>query len=184
MVRARDLQATGLTRQDLYRLRDRGLLQQVGRGLFRAPEAPPSPHQALAEVCARVPQGVICLLSALRVHEIGTQLPGEVWVALPRGAWQPRVNEWAVRFCRFGGAAYSEGIERRFADGVEIRVYSVAKTVVDCFKYRNKIGLDVALEALRAARRKKACTYDQLWACARVCRVRHIMLPYLEAMDG
>ena len=184
LVHARTLRDSGLTRQALYRLRDRGVLQQVGPGLFRAPQVEPTQHQTLVEVCLRAPRGVVCLLSALRFHDIGTQLPPEVWLALPLGAWQPRIAEWGVRFLHFSGDAYATGIEHHTVGGADVRVYGVAKTVADCFKFRNQIGLDVAMEALREAGRAKACTVDEIWRCARVCRVQRVMLPYLEAMNG
>jgi predicted transcriptional regulator of viral defense system len=129
-----------------------------------------------------VPSGVVCLLSALRLHGLTTQAPFEVWMALDTKAWLPKVDHPPLRFVRFSGAALREGVQRKKIEGVEVRFYSPAKTVADCFKYRNKIGLDVALEALRECRRQKRATADELWHFARVCRVANVMRPYMEAV--
>jgi predicted transcriptional regulator of viral defense system len=181
-LRPRDLAERGIPRDYLDRLHRRGLIERVGRGLYAWPESDFSEHHSLVEAVQQVPQGVVCLLSALRFHELTTQLPHEVWLALPPKAWKPSVAYPPLRIVRFSGAALSEGIERHPIEGTTIAVYGVAKTVADCFKYRNKIGLDVALEALRDCWRQKRCTMDDLWQAARICRMGNVMRPYLEAL--
>jgi len=134
------------------------------------------------EVASRVPQSVICLLSALRFHGLTTQAPFEIWIAVDRRAWRPRIDYPPIRVLRFSGRALTEGIETHTIGGVKVHVYSPAKTVADCFKYRNKFGLDVALEALRDVWRAKRATIDELLRCARICRVEGVMRPYLESL--
>ncbi len=141
-----------------------------------------SVHHGLAQACKQVPRGVICLLSALQFHQIGTQSPFEVWMALDRNAARPRIDYPPLRIMRFSGEALTEGIERHTIEGVPAKLYNPAKTVVDCFKYRNKIGLDVAMEALRDCCAQKKCSNDDLWRYAKICRVANVMRPYLEAI--
>lgn len=184
VLRPRDLDPYGIPRSYLTRLERVGRLQRVGRGLYALPDAVPTEHRALAEVAKRVPAGVICLLSALRFHELTTQAPHEVWLAIDRKARRPRVHYPPLRIVRFSGAALHEGIEIHMLEGVKTRVFSPAKTVADCFKYRNKIGLDVSIEALRECRRSQRCSMDELWRYAGICRVRNVMRPYLEAVAG
>jgi len=142
-----------------------------------------SEHRSLAEACKRIPNGVICLLSALRFHELTTQSPLEVWLAIGEKAWRPRVEYPPLRIVRFASAALSAGVEEHRIDGVSVPVFIPAKTVADCFKYRNKIGLDVAIEALRECWRSKRCTMDDLWQYAKICRVQNVMRPYLESLS-
>lgn len=184
LLRARDLAAHGLPTMTLSRLVASGQLQRVARGVYSLPEQAISAHRSLAEVAIRVPQGVVCLLSALRFHEIGTQAPFEVWLALPQTMPTPRFQRPALRVVRMSGAALAEGVERVVVDGVSVAVFSPAKTVADCFKYRNKIGLDVALEALGEAWRARKLTMDELWHYATIDRVHNVMRPYLEALDA
>jgi predicted transcriptional regulator of viral defense system len=139
-------------------------------------------HHSLAEVCKRVPNGVVCLLSALRFHEITTQAPFEVWLAISEKAWRPRLEYPPIRVARFSQTALHAGIEEYQIEGVTVRVYSAAKTVADCFKYRNKIGLNVAIEALRECWQSRRCNMDELWRYADICRVRNVMRPYLETI--
>ncbi len=181
IIRPRDLDEHGISRMSLRRLLDRGLLYRIGRGVYVAADAEPAEHYSLVEAAKRVPAGVICLLSALRFHDIGTQSPFEVWMAIDRKGWQPKDTS-GLRIVRFSGLALTYGIEERDIEGVTVRVYIPAKTVADCFKYRNKIGLDVALEALRDCWRQKKATMDELWAAAKVCRVANIMRPYMESL--
>jgi predicted transcriptional regulator of viral defense system len=181
-LRPRDLAGQDIPRDYLDRLRRRGLVERIGRGLYACVDSEPSEHRSLVEAARQVPQGVICLLSALRYHELTTQDPHEVWIALPPKAWKPRVQQPALRIVRFSGAALSTGVERHRIEGADIPIYGVAKTVADCFKYRNKIGLDVALEALRDCWRQKRCTMDELWQAARACRMTNVMRPYLEGL--
>ena len=182
VLRPRDLDAHHLPRQYLRILCDQGEVQRVGRGLYVAADAEPSIHHALAQAGKRVPQGVVCLLSALRFHELTTQAPFQVWLALSARSWRPQVDYPPLRVVWFSGEALTCGVEEHGIEGVSVRIYSVAKTVADCFKCRNKIGLDVALEALRDAWRQRLFTMDELWRFAQVDRVARIMRPYLESL--
>lgn len=184
MIRPKELDRYGIPRRYLYRLEQDGKLQRVGRGLYALPDAEPSENRSLAEAAKRVPTGVICLLSALRFHELTTQAPFEVWIAIGQKAWRPRVEYPPLRVVRFSGAALREGVEEHVVEGVRVSVYSPAKTVADCFKYRNKIGLDVAIEALRECLRARRCSRDDIWHYARVCRVQNVIRPYLEAVTA
>ena len=147
-----------------------------------AADAEPTENQTLAEVCKRVPHGVVCLLSALQFHELTTEAPFEVWLAIGEKAWLPKVDYPPLRIVRFSKAALTSGIEQHKISAVTVRVYDPAKTVADCFKYRNKVGQDVALEALRFCRERKRTPVSELLEYARICRVQNIMSPYLEAM--
>jgi len=182
VIRPRDLAGMGVQRTHLQRLLQQGRLARVGRGLYILPEAEITERHSFAEACKRVPNGVVCLLSALRFHELTTQAPFEIWLAIDRKARLPKVDTPPLRIVRFSGAALSEGIEKHIIEGVAVRVYNPAKTVADCFKYRNKIGLDVALEALRECRRERRATMDEIWRYAVICRVANVMRPYLEAL--
>jgi predicted transcriptional regulator of viral defense system len=182
LIRPRDLAPLGIPRVALTRAVRRGELERIGRGLYGLPGRPVSAHGVLAEVASRVPKGVVCLLSALRFHGLTTQAPFEVWLAIENKAIAPKLDYPPLRIVRFSGAALTEGVEEHVVDGVTVRVTGVAKTVADCFKYRNKIGLDVALEALREAWREKRMTSDDLWRYAKVCRVANVMRPYLDSL--
>ena len=182
LVRPRDLVAKKIPRDYLDRLHRRGLVERVSRGVYAWPGADLGEHQTLAEAARQVPRGVVCLLSALQFHGIGTQQPHEVWMAIPADAWRPKIDHPKVRLVHFSGVAYTQSIEEHDLHGIAIRVYGPAKTVADCFKYRNKIGLDVALEALRECWRERRCTMDGLWDAARICRMTRVMRPYLESL--
>ncbi len=174
--------AAGIHTQTLSRLVRSGDLERVGRGLYRLPETPITENHGFALVAAAVPKAVICLISALRFHEIGTQLPHEVWIAIDRRSRRPSIEYPRLRVFRFGGVALTEGIETHRLEGETVRIYSAAKTVADCFKYRNKVGLDVALEALREAWRERRFTMDEIHRYAGICRVEQVMRPYLELL--
>jgi predicted transcriptional regulator of viral defense system len=180
ILRSQDLEKNGISRQTLSRLVKNKVVERVGRGLYRMFGAPSGEMATLAEVSRAVPKGVICLLSALRFHGLTTQSPPHVWMAIPVKSHLPRVN-MPVRFARFSGAAFSSGVDSHIIEGVKVRVYCAAKTVADCFKYRNKIGLDVAHEALRDYLLKKKASLDDLWSYAKICRVANVIRPYLEA---
>jgi predicted transcriptional regulator of viral defense system len=180
VLRPRDLDSHGIPRKYLNLLHHAGLLNRIGRGMYMSPQANVSPHVGLMQAAKWVPHGVICLLSALQFHDIGTQSPFEVWMAIGRRSWRPRLKYPPLRIVRFSDAALTEGVEEHLIDNVPVKVYSPAKTVADCFKYRNKVGLDVAIEALRDCLQDKKCTHEQLWQYARVCRVTNVMRPYLE----
>jgi predicted transcriptional regulator of viral defense system len=182
LLRASDLQELGIARVVLSRLAASGQLEKVGRGLYRLPGTQVSEHESLTTVAVKVPQAVFCLLTALQIHELTTQLPRQIWIAMSQGSHAPKLDYPPVKMVQFTGAAYAEGVEVVAADQVSLRVYGVAKTVADCFKHRNKIGLDVALEALREALAQKKATADELWRFAKICRVANVMRPYLEAL--
>lgn len=182
LIRPCDLAPLGIPRISLTRAVRRGQLERLGRGLYGLPGREVSAHGSLAEVARRVPKGVVCLLSALRFHGLTTQAPFEVWLAIENKAVAPRFDYPPLRIVRFSGVAFTEGVEEHVVDGVTVRVTGVAKTVADCFKYRNKIGLDVALEALREAWREKRMSSDELWRYAKVCRVANVMRPYLDSL--
>lgn len=182
VLRPRDLAAHGIPREYLIRLRDRGVLVQPSRGLYVLADADLGENQSLAEACKRVPHGVVCLLSALQFHELTTQIPHEVWLAIHVKARHPKVGYPPLRIVRFSGAALAFGVEQHQIAGVPVKIYTPPKTVADCFKYRNKIGLDVALEALRDTWRKRRATMDELLEAAKVCRVARIIRPYLESL--
>ncbi len=182
LIRPRDLASLSISRIELTRAVRRGQLERVGRGLYGLPGRPVSAHGALAEVARRVPKGVVCLLSALRFHGLTTQAPFEVWLAIANKSIAPKLDYPPLRIVRFSGAALTEGVEEHVVDGVTVRVTGIAKTVADCFKYRNKIGLDVSLEALREAWWEKRMTSDDLWYYAKVCRVANVMRPYLDSL--
>ena len=184
LLRARDLTQHGLPTIALTRLVQGGKLERVARGLYGLPGAAISEHRSLAEVSARVPKAVVCLLSALRVHEIGTQAPFEVWIAIPQHMVTPRLDQPAIRVVRMSDEALADGVERMHIDGVEVPVFSIARTVVDCFRFRNKIGLDVALEALRDGWSQRKFTLDDLWRHAASGRVTNVMRPYIEAITS
>ena len=183
LLRPSDLAALAIPRVYLTRLTAGGKLEKSGRGLYRLPDSPVSENEGLTIVATRVPQAVFCLLTALQFHELTTQLPRQIWIALPTGSHVPRIAYPPIKLIKYTGDAYSQGIETHRRDQVDLRVYSVAKTIADCFKHRNKIGLDVALEALRDARRQKMVSADDLWHCAKICRVANVMRPYLEATE-
>jgi len=182
IVRPADLTKYGLRRELIYRLHKHGLVERTGRGLYILRKAIITENHSVAEACKKVPRGVICLLSALRLHGLTTQNPFEVWMAIDRKARLPKSDSPKLRFVRYSGDALTAGVEVRRIEQVPVQVYGVAKTVVDCFKYRNKIGIDVALEALRESRRERACTMDELWRYAKICRVANVMRPYLESV--
>jgi len=182
VVRARDLVERGIHAMVLTRLVRKGKLVRTDRGLYALPDADVTEGHSLAEAAKRVPNGTVCLLSALAFHNITTALPHKVWMAIPEKAWMPKVGYPPMRFMRFSGDALTKGVETHQIDKVPVKIYSPAKTVADCFKYRKKIGLDLALEALRETWRDKRATMDELWEFAKVCRVANVMRPYLESV--
>lgn len=186
VLRARDIGAHGIARSALQSLHKRGLLVNVGRGLYLPLDAPSTEHQTLVEIARRVPHGVVCLLSALRFHEIGTQEPPALWLCIESRARAPRIETLMLEIVRQSGRAWSEGIETRALSvgktTVAVKITSPAKTIADCFKFRNRVGIDVALEALRDALRQRKVTHHELWHHAEINRVAGVMRPYLEAM--
>lgn len=182
ILRTRDLEAHGIWRANLRDYVEQGVLTRVGRGLYTLVGVEAGENHSLAEIGKRVPQGTVCLLSALRFHGLTTQQPHETWLALDGRARSPKTDSLALRIVRFTGAALSEGREEHVIEGVPVKIYNPAKTVADCFKFRNKIGLDVALEALRETWRARRCGMSEMMRYARVCRVANVMRPYLESL--
>ncbi|MDP2828047.1 MAG: type IV toxin-antitoxin system AbiEi family antitoxin domain-containing protein [Sulfuricellaceae bacterium] len=183
VLRPSDLDDIGAPRVVLTRMTANGQLEKAGRGIYRLPDNHGSEHESLITIATKVPQAVFCLLTALQFHELTTQLPRQIWIAMPRGSHTPRIDYPPVKMIQFSGEAYAQGIEVHERDQVTLRVYGIAKTIADCFKHRNKIGLDVALEALKDARAKKKASADDLWRFAKICRVANVMRPYLEAVE-
>ena len=182
LVRPRDLESAGVSGGSLSQLARRGLLERVGRGLYAVPSAVPSEHRSLAEASKRTPRGAICLLSALRFHGLTTQTPPEVWLAIGPKDRAPRPAGVRLRIVRVSGAAREAGVETHTIESVPVRIYGAAKTVADCFKFRNKVGTDIAVEALRDCLEQRRSTPDELFEYARVCRVSRVMRPYMEAL--
>ena len=181
-IRSRELVGAGLTRSELSRMVAAGQVVRVACGLYAAPGYQSGEHGALVTVAKRAPRVLFCLLTALRFHQLTTQAPFEVWIAIGNKAHPPRLEYPPVRAVRYSAKSLAAGVETHRVEGTPIRITSAAKTVADCFKFRNKIGLDVALEALREARRSKKATADELWRYAGVNRVANVMRPYLEAV--
>jgi predicted transcriptional regulator of viral defense system len=182
LLRPCDLEAEGLPPRYLRRLHERGELERIGRGLYRDPDAPVTAHHSLAVAAKRYPDAVVCLLSALQYHELTTQWPRAVWVARDQGAWTPEEPPVSLRLVRMSGPALHEGIEEHVIEKVPVKIFGPAKTVADCFKFRSKIGLEVAIEALRDFHRQQTGTMDALWHFAKVCRVTTVIKPYMEAI--
>jgi predicted transcriptional regulator of viral defense system len=182
VARPRELEAIGIARRQLSRMVDADRLVRVGRGLYALPDYRGGEHEALVRAAKRAPGVLFCLLTALRLHELTTQAPFEVWIAIGNKSHPPRLDYPPLRTVRLSEASLAAGAEARSIDGTPIRVTNVAKTVADCFKFRNKVGLDVALEALREARRARKADADELWRYARINRVANVMRPYLEAV--
>ena len=166
----------------LYSMCDCGTLEKVSRGVYRLAGSSPLGNPDLVIVATRAPGGVICLISALSFHELTTQIPHAVHIALPRGAEEPRLDYPPLKIYRFTGKAFTEGVETHEIDGVRVRIYSLEKTIADCFKFRNKIGLDTVVDAVRYYRERKPIKVDQLMRYAAICRVDKIIRPYLEAL--
>src|SRR5450432_1096024 len=182
VVRPRDVAGQGVSRTRIQRLTESGTLERVGRGLYVPAGTRITEHHTLAEAAKRVPGGVVCLLSALSFHRMTTQSPHEVWLAVDVKARKPKTDWPPLRIVRFSGEARTFGVETHVIEGVEVRITSRAKTVADCFKYRNKIGVDVAVEALREYLGKRGRSMDELQRAADACRVGRVMRPYIEAL--
>jgi predicted transcriptional regulator of viral defense system len=182
ILRTAEVLAQGIHPRTLYSLRDEGVIERIARGVYRLADHPVSRHVSLAVVASKYPQAVICLISALDWHNLTLQIPHEVQVALPPGAEEPRLRYPEVRAFRMSGEALTAGVETHVVDGVRVRIFGPEKTVADCFKFRNKIGVDIAMEALRACRERRSCDADMLWQYAKVCRVSKVMQPYLEVV--
>lgn len=172
----------GIHPRTLYQMRDLKIIERLSRGLYRLSDLPPLSNQDLTTVALKVPGGVICLISALAYHEITTQIPHQIDVALDRGAEPPRLEYPPINIYWFKGKAYKEGIKTYKIDGADVRIYSPEKTIADCMKYRNKIGMDVVLESLKIWRGRKDRDVNQLTHYARICRVEKVIRPYVESL--
>jgi predicted transcriptional regulator of viral defense system len=181
ILRLKDFTAQDVGPETLARLVREGMIVRVARGLYQRANASAHAGHSLAEAAALVPKGVICLISALQFHELTLQMPSEVWMAIDRTAWRPRIEYPPVRFVRFSGTALMDGVKRHRIEGIEVAITGPARTIVDCFRYRGKVGLEVALEGLREGLRQRKVTTDQLWRHATKMRVWSILKPYVEA---
>ena len=183
LLRTTEALEKGIHPRTLYHLRDEGVIESVSRGIYRLTSLPPLSDPDLVTVALRVPRAVVCLVSALSYHGVSDEIPHEVHIALPRGTKKPRLDYPPIRVHQFGADAYSAGVDAVQIDGVSVQVYSLAKTVVDCFRFRNDIGTDVAVQALGDAVRREGISPAEILKYARVCRIETVMIPYLEGMQ-
>ena len=183
VIRPLDLEKAGIPRVTLTRLTNKGLIEKIGWGLYRLKDANYSEHESLITVAAKVPQTVFCLLTALQFHGLTTQLPRKIWIAMLQKSHMPKIDYPPIKMILYSGNAFTSGIESYKKNQVTIRVYSIEKTIADCFKHRNKIGINVAIEALKDAKEKKRISAEKLWQFAKICRVTNVMRPYLESLD-
>jgi predicted transcriptional regulator of viral defense system len=182
VLRPRDLEPAGIPRVYLKQLIESGEILKTGRGLYVHADTALTENHTLAEAAKLVPKGVVCLLSALRFHDLTTENPSEVWLAVPRETRRPKSGVPALHTMQFSGAAMTSGIEKHIIEGVSVPIYSVAKTITDCFRFRNRIGVNIAVEALRDAWQNKKTTSDELWRYAKICRVLNVMRPYFDSL--
>ena len=183
IVKASDLLEMGIPRATVARLVSENKLEKLARGIYCLPEAEFSEKESLIIISNLVPHAVFCLLTALQLHEITTQLPRKVWFAIPKGSHLPKITYPPIKIIQYSEIAYQEGIEIIRSDKFNLKVYNPAKTIADCFKHRNRIGIDIAIEALKEAYAKNKVTIDELWHYAKICRVSNVMRPYLEAIQ-
>ncbi|MDK9720406.1 MAG: type IV toxin-antitoxin system AbiEi family antitoxin domain-containing protein [Rhodospirillales bacterium] len=182
MARLREIKAAGIPGVVVARLAKAGRVVRLARGLYQMPDADIQAGHTLAEAAKIVPKGVICLISALSYHELTLQMPPHVWVAIENRTRQPKPDYPPMRFVRFSPKALSEGIDQHLIEGVPVRITNPARTIIDCFRFRNKIGVDIAISALREALRKRRCTADDIMKHAKELRIASVVRPYLEAM--
>lgn len=183
VLRTAEALRLGIHPRTLYQLREEGLIEAISRGVYRLADLPPLAHPDLVTVALRVPKAIVCLISALSFHEITSEVPHEVQVALPRGTKKPKIDHPPLRVFRFSEPGLSLGVQTVKLDGIDVRIYDPAKTVVDCFRYRNKLGVDVAIEALKLCIERKLARPADLLRYARKCRAERVMLPYIEALQ-
>ncbi|OAI50617.1 transcriptional regulator [Opitutia bacterium SCGC AG-212-L18] len=182
MARLSEIKKLGIHPEYIRRLWKLGKLIKLSRGIYTTSEYDPTEHHSIAEVCKQAPNVILCLLSALVFHDLTTQMPHEIWIAIDNKARKPKIESPPIRVLRFSGRSLNEGVEEHIIQGCVVKVYNPAKTVADCFKYQNKIGLDVALEALHDTLRQKKATYNEILHYAKICRVEKIITPYLESI--
>lgn len=183
VLRARALVESGMSRQRIKELADAGKLRRLGRGLYSLPDSPVTENHDLAQIAARIPQGIVCLSSALQFHGLTTASPWRVHLMLPSGARTPQIDDPPILLVHASGPSYRAGVEEHVIERVSVKVTSVAKTIADCFKYRSRIGLSTALEALKQALEERRATREEIRRCARICRVETVMRPYMEALS-
>jgi len=183
IIRPRDLKEKGISRSILSRLVAQNKLEKIDRGLYRKVNAPYSEHESLVRLTYKAPRAVICLLSALEFYSITTELPRNVWIAMPKGSHKPRMDYPPVKMTTYSTKTYRAGIQKKIIDKVEVKIYSLEKTIADCFKYRNKIGIDVAIEALKEAKQKHRILADKLWEYCKICGVTNVIRPYMQAIQ-
>lgn len=182
-ITGHDVEEAGYSRWNLYDLHKKGLLERVARGVYVSADRNPTEYHTIAIASKRFPSSVVCLLSSLQLHGLTTQIPHQIWLAIEQKQHRPKEPSLPIRVVYFSGKAFTAGIEEHKIEGVSVKVYTPAKTVADCFKYRNKIGLDVAIEALKDAVRQRKCTNDDLYHYAKIQRIWNVMRPYLEAIS-
>lgn len=186
MLRQKDFLSENIDSETLARLVRDNQIVRPARGLYQLPDASIDASHALAEAAILVPKGIVCLISALQFHELTLQMPSAVWMAIDRTAWRPTISYPPIRFVRFSGWAMTEGVKRYSIEACEVPITDSARTIVDCFRYRNKIGIDIAMEGLREGIRRRKCTPDQLWEYGKMAKVWTVMRPYVEVVvaDG
>lgn len=181
-IRTSDAIKQGIHCRTLYALRDNGLLTQISRGIYRLAQLEPIANPDLVTVAARTPNAVVCLISALAFHNITTQIPRTVSIAIPKDAKPPRIDYPPITAHKFSNEAFNSGIEKHMLDGLSVKIYSAEKTLADCFKFRNKIGIDICIEALKLYKSRKKVQIEKIIKCADICRVKKLMMPYLETI--
>mgnify|MGYP003132223410 CR=1 FL=1 len=172
----------GVHRRTLYHMRDEGIVTAIQRGVYRLTENEPLSNPDLVIVAKKIPEARICLISALSIHEMTNEIPHKIHIALPRSSWQPELDYPPLKVYRFSEETINSGFQNHFMDGVEIKVFNPAKTIADCFKFRNQIGLDVAIEALKRGINDGKATYREILMYAKLCKVERVIKPYLEAI--
>jgi predicted transcriptional regulator of viral defense system len=182
IVTSADIRKLGFSPKQLCYMKAKGILRRISRGVYTL-SGHVTANETFTEIALKIPHGVICLFSALQYHELTTQMPYESWVAIEKNSYYPRSLKPSVKIIQLTGKIFSSGIETHTDNGVSIKVYCPAKTVVDCFRFRNKIGIDIAIEAMRDVLSQKKAAYDEIWEYARICRMTKVMRPYLEAIQ-
>jgi predicted transcriptional regulator of viral defense system len=182
IIRLCEIEKLGIPRMSLIRLTNKGIFEKAGKGLYRLSNADYTEYETLAMVSAKVPQSVFCLLTALEIHQLTTQLPRDIWIAMPTGSHKPKIDYPPINMVIYSKETFTSGIETYTKNNITFQVYGVAKTIADCFKHRNKIGNDIAIAALKEAKEKSLVSNDELWHFAKICRVSNVMHPYIEAL--
>ncbi len=182
IIRTKEAINAGIHSRTIYKLRNEGVVEEISRGIFRLAKSKPISNPDILTVAMRIPNGVFCLISALSYFNITTQIPHKVFIALPKGAETPRINYPPISVHRFSRDSFTQGIQQENIDGIKVNFYCPEKTIMDCFKFRNKIGMDIAIEALKFYKSRNKLDVDKLLKYARICRIENIVKPYLEAV--